>query len=154
LRETALDGYSYAVRKFFWQRWALILMLVSRLVIGELGHATSIGGDAHLGDASAVNHHQMAGTADVAACPDHDGHEPAQAVDAPVETSCHAAVEPVSGEQDCCKSGDCQCPCLHVPCAALDALVLNPVASTLLRTPWSAEGVVSRRPSGLFRPPA
>ena len=136
---TAPDGYSYAVRKFFWQRWALIFMLVSRLVIGELGHAMPM---ASADDGGTAHHHTMAAempSSDTAAVSDH----------ASADAATHS-----SSEQDCCKSGECECPCLHAPCASVDALVLNPIATALLRIPPGADGVVSQRPSGLFRPPA
>lgn len=148
--------YSAAVRKFFWQRWALIFMLVSRLVIGELGHAMPV---AHSMDMGAQAHHQMAAltstelpsdVTDPAACAEHEGSKSQAPAAHPTDDSADSS----SSEQDCCKSGACECPCLHVPCAALDALVLNPIATTLLRTPPAAAGLISQRPSGLFRPPA
>jgi hypothetical protein len=141
------------VRKFFWQRWALIFMLVSRLVIGELGHAMPVAhGDMAI-DMSAQAHHQMSAqlpsnVTDPAACPDHEGSQP------PAAHHAGDSADSSASEQDCCKSGACECPCLHVPCAVLDALVLNPIPATMLRTPQGAEGLVSQRPSGLFRPPA
>lgn len=149
--QRGLDRYPSGVRKFFWQRWALVFLLMSRLVIGELGHAMPI---AHSADMGVAPHHQMAAS-EAAACSEHEGggqsmpaaHHDANPTDD--DTSTHS-----SGEQDCCKSGECECPCLHVPCATLEALVLNPVATNLLRSPQGVEGLVSQRPSGLFRPPA
>jgi hypothetical protein len=142
--------YSFVVRTFFWQRWALIFVLVSRLVIGELGHAMPMADSMAM---SAAHHHQMAAESSTAtdpvACGEHES-------GSQIPASHHAGDAAVdsSGEQDCCQTGECECPCLHVPCAALDAHVLSPVATTLLRTPQRAEGLVTQRPSGLFRPPA
>jgi hypothetical protein len=148
--------YSPPVRKFFWQRWALIFLLVSRLVIGELGHAMPVSHSMDMGQ-DMTHHHQMpvempAAASDPAACPEHEH-------GASEHSTAHhggdqAADEQTSSEQDCCKSGECECPCLHLPCAALDALVLNPIATPQLRTPPRAAGLVSQRPTGLFRPPA
>ncbi len=73
---------------------------------------------------------QMAGDP---ACAEHEGSKQSPMThhgDAADDASAHS-----DGEHDCCKSGDCECPCLHVPCAALDAAVMNPVAITLLRIP-------------------
>ncbi|MBL8271304.1 MAG: CopL family metal-binding regulatory protein [Steroidobacter sp.] len=130
----------------FWQRWSLIFLLVARLVIGELGHAMPMNG------MSADEHASMAVTA-VADCAEHEAgamqmpsaHHGGDSIDANGDAT---------GEADCCKSGDCECPCLHVPCAALDAPAFSPIATTLLRLPNGADGLISQRPSRVFRPPA
>lgn len=129
--------YSRAVRKFCWQRWTLIFLLMARLVIGELGHAMPVA------TMLPVEH----ATSEMAACAEHDGSGHGDASE-------HDATAHSDGEHDCCKSGDCECPCLHVPCVALDAAIMNPVAITLLQIPNGAEAVPAARPSGLFRPPA
>lgn len=146
-----------------------MFLLMSRLVIGELGHAmpmshseghsdgASRGTDMGMGGA----HHEMSDeipsvatpsvATDASACAEQEGSNP------PTHTSQHCGdsnAVGAAGAQDCCQSGECECPCLHVPCAALDTLVLNPVATTSLRISRGVEGLVSQRPSGLFRPPA
>lgn len=134
--------YPAHVRNLFWQRWSLIFLLVARLVIGELGHAMPMNGMTASEAASM--------TASVAAdCAEHE----AGAMQMP--TAHHAGDSMDSADEaDCCKSGDCECPCLHVPCAALDAPAFSPIATTLLRLPDGADGLMSQRPSRVFRPPA
>lgn len=147
-----VERYSPPVHKFFWQRLALIFLLVSRLVIGELGHAMPMDPADHM---SAAGHHQMSAdmtsdATDHAGCPEHEQSKQH------VPTAPHVADDSghSSTKKDCCKSGACECPCLHVPCAALDELVLSPVAMTLLHIPQGADGLLSLRPSSPFRPPA
>ena len=125
------------MRKFYWQRWTLIFMLMARLLIGELGHAMP------MTHTAPVDHVAASSMSDSAACSEHDSSEH----EAP-------AAHHDSGKQDCCKSGDCECPCLHAPCSALDTLVLSPIAPTLLPIPHGTDEIPSQRPSGLFRPPA
>jgi hypothetical protein len=129
------------VRKLCWQRWTLVFLLMARLVIGELGHAMPVAAMESLTQATSA----MAGDP---ACAEHDGGMSHHG-DAADDASTHS-----NGEHDCCKSGDCECPCLHVPCVALDAAVMNPVAISVLRIPQGTDSVTSLRPSGLFRPPA
>jgi hypothetical protein len=132
------------VRKFCWQRWTLIFLLMARLVIGELGHAMPV--MAML----PVEH----ATSEMAACAEHDGSGQQQSMTHHGDVSQDDATAHAGSEHDCCKSGDCECPCLHVPCVALDAAIMNPVAITLLRIPNGADAIPAARPSGLFRPPA
>jgi len=135
--------YSRAVRKSCWQRWTLIFLLMARLVIGELGHAMPV--------AAMLTLEQ--GTSEMAACPEHEGSGEQLLMthhgDASDDATAHDG-----GEHDCCKSGDCECPCLQLPCAGLDAAVMNSLAITLLQIAHGADAVPSARPSGLFRPPA
>lgn len=127
--------YSHAVREFPWQRWTLILLLVTRLVIGELGHAMPMAALAPIEQATTE-------LASEPPCADH------------AATGAAAEADRSTGEHDCCETGECECPCLHAPCAAIDAAIMNPVSTTLLRVLHGADTVSSQRPSGLFRPPA
>lgn len=107
-------------------------MLVSRLVIGELGHAMPMThGASHAQEIAVVQ-------SDPAACSDHE----------------LASADDTSPSKECCKTGECECPCLHVPCAALDAITIGP--ADLERQPLTsgAQGLMLQRLSGLFRPPA
>ena len=137
--------YSSPVRKFFWQRWALMLLLVTRLVIGELGYAMP----AVHSDSGGFTHSSMAAEMSSDAT-DSSGHEAMSAS----HHAGHSTGDDASAESDCCKSGKCQCVCLHVPCLAWEPLALNLFTTTLLRTPQGLENFISQRPSGLFRPPA
>lgn len=132
------------MRKFVLQRWALIFLLVSRLVIGEFVHAMPMGDEG-------APHHQMSHVlsemaSDPAACPQHDG--------AAQSDETHPSGDTASETQDCCKSGECECPCLHVPCAAIDATVGTLLSVELRRLPAGTDGLMVQRLSGLFRPPA
>lgn len=160
------------VRKFFWQRLALIFLLMSRLVIGELGHAMAV--DAADSMSPATHHgahhdardgayHEMGGTSSassdgVVTCAAHEsGKYKSPAThdsDRAASASSHSLDEHASGEQDCCTTGECECPCLQVPCAALDGLVVNSSIETSVRYPQGADGLLIQRPFRLFRPPA
>ena len=91
------------------------------MVIGELGHAMPVTGMAPL-------HGESSEMAVEPACAEHEAPNAHQSDDS-------------AGEHDCCKSGECQCPCLHVPCVALDAVVMNPLALALASVPYGAESV-------------
>jgi hypothetical protein len=134
--------YSRGVRNFRWQRWTLIFLLMARLVIGELGHAMPVTPMAPVQHAT----HEMSRELP---CAEHEA-----GAQMPDSHASEAAADHASNEHDCCKSGDCECPCLHVPCVALDAAVMNPVALSLLRIPYGADSVPAERPFRLFRPPA
>jgi hypothetical protein len=138
--------YSRAVRNCCWQRWTLIFLLMARLVVGELGHAMPVAGMLPVEQ----------GMSEAADCAEHEGSRtqpPMTHPDGSGETTAHSS-DHSDSEHDCCKSGECECPCLHLPCAALDAAVMNPLAITLLQLAHGADAVPSARPSGLFRPPA
>ncbi|MFC4307713.1 CopL family metal-binding regulatory protein [Steroidobacter flavus] len=130
------------MRRFCWQRWTPIFLLMARLVIGELGHAMPMAAMSPLEPTTV-------GMAGDPACAEHDSGGMAHQDDVSNDAGTHSG-----GEHDCCKSGDCECPCLHLPCVALDAAVLSPVSLALLSIPHGAETVTSLRPSRLFRPPA
>ena len=140
------------MRKLVLQRCALIFLLVSRLVVGELGHAMPM---ASMSSASA----EMTLVAeDPAACPEH---EPASNGENSAHPSAHASaqnfgddVTDASDSHDCCKTGECECPCLHVPCAALEAAIVSQPYLELHRIPDGIQGLMLRQLSGLFRPPA
>lgn len=117
-------------------------MLMARLVVGELGHAMPVAAMTPLQQAT----HEMAGEP---SCPEHEASAQMPGAHPSDDAADHSA-----NEHDCCKSGDCLCPCLHVPCVTLDAAVMNPVALTVLRIPYGADTVPAQRPSRLFRPPA
>lgn len=141
------------MRKFFWQRWALIVLLVTRLVIGELGHAMPVDATGSDEGAShrAMTHRAMAMT-DAVACPEREAAGTQTPVEHHLTDVAHG--DHSSSESDCCKSGDCECPCLHVPCATLDAAMRTAIGTTLLPTRGGLDGVLCLRPSRLFRPPA
>lgn len=125
-----------------------MILLVTRLVMGELAHAMPVEGAA-----SAPEHAMATGMSDPAECHDADASDDASTKAHHGEHSqTHASH--AAGEQDCCETGECECPCLHVPCAALDAMTVDSIAATVPRILHGADGVISQRPSRLFRPPA
>jgi hypothetical protein len=120
------------VRKIVLQRWALIFLLVSRLVIGELGHAMPMThGPSHAQEIAAAQ-------SDSADCADHEV----------------ASAKDTAPSQECCKTGECECPCLHVPCAVLDAITVGPADLDGQPLTPGVQGLMLQRLSGLFRPPA
>lgn len=135
------------MRKLGLQRWALIFLLVSRLVIGEFAHAMP------MGDMS-TSHHRMSHVlseiaSDPTACPQHEVAEQGDTTHASTD-----AADTGSDTQDCCKSGECECPCLHAPCAAINATVATAITVELRRLAEGTDGLMLQRLSGLFRPPA
>lgn len=137
--------YSRPVRNLCWQRWTLIFLLMARLVMGELGHAMPVA-------AMEPMAHATSATIGDPACAEHEGGQQSpmsQHGDAADHATAHS-----DGEHDCCKSGDCECPCLHAPCVALDAAVMSPVEIALLDVPHGVDVLTSLRPARLFRPPA
>ena len=127
--------YSGRVPRLLVQRWALIFLLIGRLVMGELGHAMPM-----------PNGHEAAATAqEQPACPEHKA--TAQPADEAIAADAHET-------PDCCKTGDCECPCLHVPCAGLDSVLASSSAAELRPIPAGIEGLTPQRPTQVFRPPA
>lgn len=129
-------GYAARVSRLHFHRWAVIFLLVSKLILGELTHAMP----------------QM----------DHS----AAAMNEEIVTLAHASHDsPPCGEhaqdtnsddhatKNCCKGGECACPCLHTPAAvtavpSIMQLTHDDQAAVLV------QGATLRRSSGLFRPPA
>lgn len=118
-----------------------MFLLMARLVVGELGHAMPVAA------MSSPLEQATTETAGDPVCAEHEGGM--QMSHQGEDAGAHS-----DSKHDCCKSGDCECPCLHVPCVALDATVMNPVAMTLLRVPHGVDAISSLRPARLFRPPA
>ncbi|MBM0105718.1 CopL family metal-binding regulatory protein [Steroidobacter sp. S1-65] len=121
---------------------------MTRLVMGELGHAMPVEGAL-----TAPGHAMATGVNDPAQC--HDANESGNA-SAQAHHGEHSQnyAGHSAGEQDCCETGECECPCLHVPCAALEAMAVGSIGATVPRILHGADGVISQRPSSLFRPPA
>ena len=139
LRRTVASGYSAAVRNLVLHRWAVIFLLVSRLVFGEFAHAMPLAmmspGEVTHAGAPAVECHEHQGAVAGAQSLD-DAHE------------AHGAGE------DCCKNGKCECPCVHLSSAAAESFVMHDAARDPHRMSEPALGVAAQRPSSPFRPPA
>jgi hypothetical protein len=123
----------------------MVLLLLARLVLGEFAHSMP---------------QDRAATADSAAhlrqsaCPDHAS-KPAGAKQGSGSALITKAGHSAAHDSHCCKSGVCQCPCVHISAMASPAPF---VALVLLEhngfVPASVEGLIQDRPGSLFRPPA
>jgi hypothetical protein len=128
------------VHRHSFQRWTVIVLLLSRLVFGEFAHALP-----HAGSLTA--------DAAVAAQAAHA----AQSTDG--ESPCAEHKDTVdrtgtAGDHDCCKAGACDCPCMHLPQASLPVFTLSFERNSAVRPVTADDGLVRHRLSTLFRPPA
>lgn len=136
--------YSAPVGKLVFHRWAVVLLLVSRLIFGEVVHAMPQADSAKGGEAALA-------IEQAAPCPNHSS-EGAEPVTARSGDSLDA--QSTQADEDCCKEGGCNCPCVHVPAAALAPLVMNLAHLDRNRLVDCADGVAALRLNALFRPPA
>ena len=137
----AARGYAARVPRLHFHRWAVIFLLVSNLILGELAHAMP-----HMAEPSMVMNELATSVGeDSPACGGHTqaDDESGQLQDSNADE--HAA-------QDCCKGGECACPCLHSPAAAAAAPFTMRRAHDQVAI--LVEGAAWHRSSGLFRPPA
>jgi hypothetical protein len=107
-----------------FNRWAVAILLVTRLVLGEFVHAHD---GAH--SASAV----------------------AATAVAQESSPCHDDAKQ-SSEPECCKTGGCECPCLFAPVLASGAALA--LDSSESRATGCTSGAPLNQPFALFRPPA
>jgi hypothetical protein len=140
-------GYAARVSRLHFHRWAVIFLLVSKLILGQFAHAMP-----HM--AQDMDHSAMNAMV-TSASPSDDDSPPCGS---------HAQADGQSGQsqdssadehaaKSCCKGGECACPCLHSPAAtAAVALALQGVHDD--QPGVLIEGAISHRLSGLFRPPA
>jgi hypothetical protein len=131
LRALTIGSYIATVRRIRFQRWTVFLLLLGRLVFGEIAHALP-----H--DASAMDRVAVAAQ-DEPPCPGHG--------DA-------ATGNLAAGEHDCCKADACACPCMHLSQASLPTpeLIFERVDAAPLVI--GGDGLISHRVFMLFRPPA
>ena len=132
--------YSGRVRKLVLYRWAMTLLILSRLVLGEFAHGMPV--------SHAPTHAEIvAAVSQNADCPQHDA--AAGAGDEPphLQSSSEA-------HHDCCKSGACQCPCMHAPAALVASFIATSVYVDHGRIMTPVDGFVCDRLWPLFRPPA
>jgi hypothetical protein len=134
------------VSRFHFHRWAVIFLLVSKLIIGEPTHAMS-----HMA-MPATTMHQMAATASSQDNPPCANHAQAGTQSDSSHDSNTSDTDPPA-KKSCCETGSCVCPCLHSPAAT--AAVSFAVQSTHdSRVAVLVEGATWQRISLLFRPPA
>lgn len=136
-------GYAAPVSRFHFHRWAVIFLLVSKLILGQFAHAMP-----HMAAPESGMGHEMTAPAshDAPPCGSHmqSGSQSDSSQDSNTD-------EPA--KKSCCETGGCACPCLHSPAATAT------VPFTLQRANESrvvvlVEGATWRRISALFRPPA
>jgi hypothetical protein len=144
LHKPAAGRYIALVHRHSFQRWTVILLLLSRLVFGEFAHAMPHAGsslDAPVAAQSAhTAHMHVAQSADEKShCAEHQG--PADRKDAPAD-------------HDCCKGSACGCPCMHLPQASFLTLTLSFDRDSTAQPLALDDGIVRHRISTLFRPPA
>lgn len=128
------------------QHWSIVLLLIARLVLGELAHA--------MPHTSAGSHEQepVATEAQEAPCPDH-AEEPSEA---PISTDSADTTGETHGndshDSHCCQNS-CDCACLHLSPLAVSTVAVNSSLQEHL-VPTDALGQTPHRSSRLFRPPA
>jgi hypothetical protein len=138
------------VRRHFLQRWSVILMLVSRLIFGELAHSTPH--DMHMpADAAVASESALS----VLPCAEHAGVEQGAAESQPVADSMSCAhTDANHDDAGCCDTVACKCPCAHVAALAMPSLTTHPMLIDHGRVPALVARVAQQRPFELFRPPA
>jgi hypothetical protein len=134
-----------AVRSFGFHRWAVVFLMLSRLIVGEFAHAMPhSGAPANMPASEAA---ALVGESS-AACPDHEN------AGSPSPQSSEQSHGVHSEDEDCCKANGCECPCVHLPPAAGDPSVIAVAKTDSHRVSEPALGAAARRLSALFRPPA
>lgn len=139
-------GYAAGVSRLHFHRWAVIFLLVSKLILGEFTHAMPHMAQDMGQSATMMNEIVASASHDSPPCGSHGqtGSESGQSQDSSSDD--HAA-------KSCCKGGECACPCLHTPAAtAAVSLAMQPTHDDQVGV--LIEGATWHRLSGLFRPPA
>lgn len=129
-------------------RWAIVLLVVARLILGEFAY--SMPHD----PAAATDHvqgqsHENARFSD-SGCPEHGG---AAGTQAPTDST---AINPHHGaahDANCCKTS-CSCPCLHLSAIVTGVGVPSLALLHQQQLPGSASGHTPERVFLLLRPPA
>jgi hypothetical protein len=140
-------GYAARVSRLQFHRWVVIFLLVSKLILGEFTHAMPQ--MAHeMGSSATMNEVVTLASAshDSPPCENHvqSGTESGQPQDS--SSGDHAA-------KNCCKGGECACPCLHSPAAPSAVPFVMHLTHDNQLSPL-VQGATWHRQSGLFRPPA
>jgi hypothetical protein len=135
-------GYAARVSRLHFQRWAVIFLLVSKLIFGEVTHAMP-----HMAaPAMEMNEVVTSASQDSPPCADH------VQVGSQSDPS-HDSNSDEPAKKSCCETGGCVCPCLHSP-AATAAILFSMQRANDSQVAVLVEGAVWHRLSALFRPPA
>lgn len=138
----ARRGYAAPVSRLHFHRWAVIFLLVTKLIFGELTHAMP-----HMAAPATATDEIVAAPADDS--PPCANHAQAGSESDPSQDS--NSDEPA--QKSCCETGGCACPCLHSP-AATAAVPFTMQRASDSRVSVLVEGAAWHRLSALFRPPA
>jgi hypothetical protein len=131
------------VSRLQFHRWAVIFLVVSKLIFGEFTHAMP-----HMAaPAAGMNEIAVPAGQDGQPCADHEQ------ASSPESDSSHDSNTDEPAEKSCCESGGCVCPCLHSPAAA-SAVLFNMQRANNDQLAALVEGAAWHRLSVLFRPPA
>jgi hypothetical protein len=126
----------------------LILLIVSRLFLGELGHAMPVPGEQAGDHAIAAVHGGGSDRTD----PHCGGHDTTKQTDAGEAAS--SGGERTTHAPDCCQTTLCDCACAQASPMASIALVVEEFVPESLTDSTLARAFETKRPSGVFRPPA
>jgi hypothetical protein len=131
--------YALEVHRSNTSRWLIVALLLCRLVLGEFAHALPVhaASPTSAGTAALIHH-----------C---FGHDQSSELDTDAVTK-HAHSEGTNHSQ-CCKSGACECPCLHTPALAVASSIS---AASNLCDDNAIERAIppqNHRAVNLFRPP-
>jgi hypothetical protein len=140
-------GYAARVSRFHFQRWAVIFLLVSKLIFGEVTHAMP----SMAAPATQMNEVAASASQDSPPCANHV--QAGSQVDPSHDSNSNDSNGDEPAKKDCCKSGGCACPCLHSP-AATAAIVFSMQRANDNQIAVPVGGAVWHRLSALFRPPA
>lgn len=139
-------GYAARVSRLHFQRWAVIFLLVSKLIFGEVTHAMP----QMAAQATEMNEVATSASQDSPPCANH---AQAGSESDPSHAANSDAANGDGSKKDCCKSGGCACPCLHSP-AATAAILFSIQRANEIQTAVPVGGAAWHRLSALFRPPA
>jgi len=141
LRPPGKDGTLSVVRPSPFKYLSIIVLIVSRLILGELAYAMP------QERGSVVDSSLSTTVAAPPHCPEHLDAQPQ--MDASMQDA-----STQDTQKDCCKSSGCKCPCAHLTAM----VVLSPAATSHgvveKRLRPSAAAPANDRLNALFRPPA
>jgi hypothetical protein len=109
--------------------------------VGELAHAVP---SPH----ASLEQKVIAASTQSADCAEH------QAADGGTDSQSSDIASSTDPHHDCCKSGTCQCPCMHAPAAVVASFLATSVHVDHGRILHLVNGFACDRLWSLFRPPA
>lgn len=138
--------YAKQVHRHSLHRWSIVVLLIARLVLGELANAMPHHADLSEGAAVAAQVEGMP-------CPEHAASSPASEGPtgfADLESKPRGST---AHETHCCKGG-CDCACVHASALGMPAVAVHVVALEKHLLSAAALGHTPHRIFLLFRPPA